>query len=658
MKVQLSLQAPSATVVELFGELSSWQTSIPFTSRGDGSFDLDLELAPGTYYIKARVDGRYWVLVPGLPVEHALGCENSVLVVDGLDRPTVFSPCRRHLVHSSSGHLLLHLEADNSINAEEAMRLSVQVLAGDRSVLLHAPPRWSLALPSGTLLRYALSLAPAATHLRFPSASRSWPIPTAASATLPDWLVQGCIYSIFVDRWTRHGNDADPRANARTAPSTRSTFYGGDLDGIRDQLDYLKGLGVTAIALTPVVLSESPHRYDALDFAQIDPRIGGKPALERLIESCHVRELAVILDASFTHVHANHFAFRDVLTQQELSPYADWFRIKRFPVSLDAPDTYEHYWQMPFLPLTNFASMGLRAHLLAVITDWCNLGVDGIRLDAADMAPDEFWYALRTHVRSCARRPPILIAESVSEPAERYIHNDLADVVFDFPVRSELVDCLGRECGRVSEFAARLETLLHRRGPEMDQRRLWFLDLHDTNRFLTEATFYWRLRLALLFLLFRSEPVWFYYGTEFAFTSRQRAVELEGAWSDRLPYEVPLEPTQTEALVRKLLRYRSSLKRRGYGPALMRLESENLVVYERYSKRFRLALVLNLTDADACLPEALRGGKQVLVVEGPGCKAGDVIGAHQGSVFLWRHAGPLVGAVLDDLDGSGSVHRR
>jgi hypothetical protein len=174
----------------------------------------------------------------------------------------------------------------------------------------------------------------------------------------------------------------------------------------------------------------------------------------------------------------------------------------------------------------------------------------------------------------------------------------------------------------------------------MDQRRLWFLDLHDTNRFLTEATFYWRLRLALLFLLFRSEPVWFYYGTEFAFTSRQRAVEMEGAWSDRLPFEVPSHPTQTEALVRKLLRYRRALKRRGYGPALMRLESEPLVVYERCSKRYRLAVVLNLTDADVCLPDALRGGKPVLVVEGTGREAGDVIGAHQGRVLLWRRAAP------------------
>jgi glycosidase len=529
---------------------------------------------------------------------------------------------------------MVHAELDETFPRAAVSRICIELLSGAGEVLQQTAPCWSRTMSGSTLLRYGIALPAGAERLRFSSAKETWPLPQVEQTAVPHWLDQGCIYSIFIDRWYRGSNRVDPRAMPRTARSARSTFYGGDLDGIRHHLDAIAELGVTAIALTPLFLSETPHRYDAHDFACIDSRLGGEAALRRLVAACHERGLAVVLDAAFAHCHADHSAFRDLIEHQTASRYRDWFQIKRFPVSIQDPQSYRHYWDMPYLPLTNLASPSLQAHLLSVVDHWLALGIDGLRLDAADMVPDSFWQALRTRVRR-RTSPPVLIAECVSEPSERYLDNDLADIVFDFPVYSEFLHWFIKEMDSFEGFAERMEAILHRRGPQTSQRRLWFLDCHDTNRFVTEATFYWRLRLALLFLLLRTEPLWFYYGTELGLTSRQRVCQPEAAWPDRMPMPIVMTQTRTKPLVQRLLRYRKQLRGQGFGEALLRQDTGYLIIYERSSDRQILTVVLNFTEAWGRLPDDLHSGECLLRLENELTSEEPVaLAPHSGCVLL------------------------
>ena len=94
---------------------------------------------------------------------------------------------------------------------------------------------------------------------------------------------------------------------------SRDVRAGGDLDGITAALPYLADLGITALHLTPICESHSPHRYDAIDPVAIAPELGGEAAFARLIEAAHARAMRVIVDVAATHVHRDFAPFQDVL---------------------------------------------------------------------------------------------------------------------------------------------------------------------------------------------------------------------------------------------------------------------------------------------------------------------------------------------------------
>ena len=123
--------------------------------------------------------------------------------------------------------------------------------------------------------------------------------------TTPAWLQGATVYEIFADRFRNGDPSNDPvparRARCSTATSPRSCtrrgtrpvedsratgvfnrdFFGGDLQGVTEKLDYLKSLGVDAIWLTPIFMARSNHRYDTDDYMHVDPALGGDAAYAR-----------------------------------------------------------------------------------------------------------------------------------------------------------------------------------------------------------------------------------------------------------------------------------------------------------------------------------------------------------------------------------------
>lgn len=155
-------------------------------------------------------------------------------------------------------------------------------------------------------------------------------------------------------------------------------FFGGDLDGIAERLDYLADLGVTGVYLTPVFTAPSNHKYDALDFFEIDPMFGGQPALERLIAALHARGMTLTLDAVLNHVSHRHPWF--LAARQGDADKRGWF-------TLEEDGGYRCWQDYTSMPELNLANPAVRDVLYrrpdSLVQKWLALGVDNWRFDVA-----------------------------------------------------------------------------------------------------------------------------------------------------------------------------------------------------------------------------------------------------------------------------------
>lgn len=152
--------------------------------------------------------------------------------------------------------------------------------------------------------------------------------------TTPEWVKNGVFYQIFPERFY----NGDPNLNPEETTSWQqrkpepNSFYGGDLPGIIEKLDYLEELGIDAIYLTPVFESGTNHKYNIIDYKQIDSNFGDLDTCKQLVEEAHQRDIKVIFDGVFNHTSDQFFAFQDLLANGKKSDYKDWYHIKDFPV--------------------------------------------------------------------------------------------------------------------------------------------------------------------------------------------------------------------------------------------------------------------------------------------------------------------------------------
>jgi glycosidase len=570
-----------------------------------------LNLVPGIYTCKVKIDDTYWRPAANLPIDDSEGLANNTLIVAGTRAPVYFAPSRHCWFMTPERALEVRFEIESGTEVPR-----FELLTSSKVVRGQLSPQISFECANRSFVSGGTYVASDAAYARVKGDDRLFALPAPEQRSLPKWLEQGIIYSIFVDRWHRaEASPADPRAQSRSSPSTGAAFYGGDLPGIEEALGYLEKLGVTAIAITPLHCSPSPHRYDATNFARVDPTLGGERALDALVTACHARGLAVVLDAAFTHCHAHHPAFRDAVMRREQSRFWDWFSIS--PSASPEADfiEYDCYDGSAELPLLNLTNSEVRDHLIAVATDWFERGVDGARLDAMEQIPIDFWQELRRRARS-VRSDAALLGECLIEPIARFLRSEsTVDAVTDFRLRENMLRALGtRELG-VRDFSHRLEIAGHRFGPGMAGRRIQFLDNHDTDRFITRAFFRERLHLALTFMLLRPEVAWFYYGTEHGLTGGRSVPGLDCPWPDRLPM-VPLHTeTKTFVLTRELMRLRRSLAREGYGDARALNLSNQLVAYERRSLASNVRVVLNNSSDSARLPPHFCAGEMLALVQ-------------------------------------------
>lgn len=383
----------------------------------------------------------------------------------------------------------------------------------------------------------------------------------------PDWAKDAVCYQIFPDRFFNGDKSNDnARANARgfqpvqhrkwsALPANHSKtpatdgdnwecndFFGGDLAGITKKLDYLKGLGVTAIYVNPIYNACSNHRYDAVDYGTIDPFLGTFKDLETMKAEMQKRGMHLIMDGVYNHVGDDSIYFDrygkyktvgayeywsriyDLMNDKHMTEEAakaeakkeleaegqvfspwhweNWFEIKNEKTQDMMGKKYAyHDWQgydslVPFKDADYPGSeqgtvkSDLGDYLLygngkdkGVIMKWFDEGLDGWRLDVAKEVPPGFWANVRKEVKSIKTKDgsePLLLGE-IWQDGSQFFMGDTFDSVMNYKLSFALGDLfLNKGDAKAADYEL---TVLRQNYPkEAFYDLMNIVDSHDTVR--------------------------------------------------------------------------------------------------------------------------------------------------------------------------------
>lgn len=331
----------------------------------------------------------------------------------------------------------------------------------------------------------------------------------------PEWVKSSIAYQIFVDRFYRA--DIPQKKNDRRIESwgglpDREAFYGGNLAGIREKLDYLQSLNIDLLYLTPIFLSTTNHRYDTVNYRQIDPMVGTNAEFAEFVKELHKRGMRIILDGVFNHTGDQFPAFLDAKEKGRQSAFWDWYLINEDPISVD-PANYQTCGGCAYLPKLNILRPEVSQFVLDIATYWIReYDIDGWRLDCSFKIPYEFWRSFHQTVKAC-RSDAYLVGE-VWREAKPWVDNQVFDGVTNYRLRELLIEFVVTNFLDAEDFGYELETLINSHG-DAAASMLNLLDSHDTCRILTTCGGDID-KLRLLFALLMTLPgiPMIYYGDE------------------------------------------------------------------------------------------------------------------------------------------------
>lgn len=364
---------------------------------------------------------------------------------------------------------------------------------------------------------------------------------------MPDRFAQGAHHQPKVKGMNAYQED-------RSQPSLR---HGGDLEGIRNHLDYFKELGVTALWFTPVLENNSPdnshgfstyHGYATTDYYRVDPRFGSNEDYRQLADEAHAKGLKIVMDMIFNHCGFEHPWVADM-------PSKDWFNT---PEWLSEPKTDDHQpignsaflqtsykltpvkdpyasqidlhetvdgWFVPTMPDLNQRNPHVMTYLIQNSIWWIEtIGIDGIRMDTYPYADakgmahwmkilDEEYPNFNTVGETWVTEPAYTAAwQKDSKLSEE---NSYLKTVMDFSFFDKLNQAKKEETDAWWHGLNRLyNSFVYDYLYPNPSSVMAFIDNHDTDRFLENGRDTLALKQALALLLTVNRIPQIYYGTE------------------------------------------------------------------------------------------------------------------------------------------------
>ena len=332
---------------------------------------------------------------------------------------------------------------------------------------------------------------------------------------MPDRFAQGAGHNPQVAGMRTYKED-------RTQPSLR---HGGDLNGIREHLDYFNELGVTALWLTPVLENDSPddergystyHGYATTDYYRVDPRFGTNEDYRRLCDEAHAKGLKVVMDMIFNHSGFEHPWTQDMPTKDWLN-LPEWLKesqgtsnptgtsfqqtsYKLTPVKdpyasqVDLRETVDG-WFVPTMPDLNQRNPHVMTYLIQNSKWWIEtIGIDGIRMDTYPYADakgmarwmkelDEEYPNFNTVGETWVTEPAYTAAWQKDSKLSK--DNSYLKTVMDFSFFEKLSQAKNEETDAWWQGLNRLyNSFVYDYLYEDPDHVMAFVDNHDTDRFL------------------------------------------------------------------------------------------------------------------------------------------------------------------------------
>lgn len=325
----------------------------------------------------------------------------------------------------------------------------------------------------------------------------------------PDFLKGGLIYQIFPDRFY---NSKTPKKNVPESRVMRkwgeepywqesqmngiwnNDYFGGDLKGVEEKLEYLSGLGVSCIYLNPIFEAHSNHRYDTADYEKIDSLLGDESDLESLCKKAHGLGISVILDGVFSHTGCDSKYFNMYnryntvgAYNSKSSPYFSWYKFT------DYPNGYKSWWGIKLLPEVSEEDEGYREYICGkngILRRWLRLGISGWRLDVADELPDVFLDDLRKAVKE-ENENAVIIGEVWEDATNkfaygerrRYLLGEQLDSVMNYPFADAILNYV--KFGNAQAFMSGIMSIVENYPPCVVNVLMNHIGTHDTERAIT-----------------------------------------------------------------------------------------------------------------------------------------------------------------------------
>ena len=329
----------------------------------------------------------------------------------------------------------------------------------------------------------------------------------------PEWMRDGLMMQIMVDRFNTAGGtdmknlprgsyyhahwDDDPALviNDKRGSNSANDFFGGNLKGIEEKLDYIRGMGVTVLYFNPIFEANSNHKYNTGDYMKIDPSFGTEQDFKELCAAAKKKGIRIILDGVFSHTGSDSVYFdrygnyggKGAYCDPQ-SPYRSWYNFN------DWPDNYESWWGFNTLPNVNEEDPTYKKFIItgrnSVLAHWMRAGASGWRLDVADELPMDFLRALRKREKGIDP-DSALIGEVWEDPTKKmaygelrcYCTGDTVDAVMNYPLREAVLDFMRCRIN-ARDFVRRVESMRENQPKQFFYSQMNLLGSHDRPRAL------------------------------------------------------------------------------------------------------------------------------------------------------------------------------
>jgi len=412
----------------------------------------------------------------------------------------------------------------------------------------------------------------------------------------PEWVKDTVWYQIFPERFANGDPSLNPEGTlpwGSTEP-TPTNFFGGDFQGVINHLDYLVDLGINGIYFTPIFKAYSNHKYDTIDYFEIDPQFGDKETFKKLVNECHKRNIKVMLDAVFNHSGYYFEPFQDVLKNQKNSSYKDWFHLWEFPVKSTGYPNYDAFGFVASMPKLNTANPEVKNYLLDVARYWIEeFNIDGWRLDVANEVDHAFWRDFRNVVKKS--KPDAYILGEIWHDSMRWLQGDQFDAVMNYPFTNSAVEFFATHKKDSQTFTDDITKVLHMYPQNENEVAFNLLDSHDTARVLTMAEGNKsRIKLLYLFQLsFIGSPC-IYYGDEIGMVGGD-----DPGCRGCMEWDHSKQDHDLFQFIKQLLTMRKEVAAFGNRANFHFLETkENTVAYLKEAEQSSLVFVLNNSETE------------------------------------------------------------